>query len=315
MSLNPEQLYQHCKTILNSRKILNKIVVLCEGKIEIVQGRLSPQSYAQMEQMPDANFYKACVPNWWRQKLPQFFNCGNRKDVIDTYFTLLDLHNKDTNNSYLNPSKLFAIVDLDNQIQQINDDLYSDTEVIFQNLYSKMNVIESNASQHRIWVTGLIHKEAYFLLPELQVIFDDLPVAPTYDNQPLILEDVYLDMCRDISNDIDLQNNIQRACTRIDYCTGLDFTGSEELQNSWEIEYSNAADNVRKEELTIALLTIKKAKDFWNKILPSKEWTRPIDIYKDQLTLEIGRFYSQQENDPKNHIPFFFKILYQFVYK
>jgi hypothetical protein len=71
MSLNPEQLQEHCEIILKSREIKNKIVVLCEGDIHI-EGRKSPQSYKKMKQMPDANFYKACVPRWWRQKRPNF---------------------------------------------------------------------------------------------------------------------------------------------------------------------------------------------------------------------------------------------------
>ena len=92
--------------------------MLCEGDISKNQGRLSPQLYKRMEQMPDSNFYKACVPHWWSQHRPQFFNCGDRKDVIDTYFALSELHAKDSTNSYLEPNRLFALVDLDIQIQR-----------------------------------------------------------------------------------------------------------------------------------------------------------------------------------------------------
>ena len=120
MGLSSEELQQHCQQILKQSRIKNKIVILCEGlRSNQNQGRPSPQSYKRMEQLPDANFYNACVPNSWKQYRPQFFNCGDRKDVIDTYFNLLELHNKDISNSYLNPEKLFAIVDLYNQIQKI----------------------------------------------------------------------------------------------------------------------------------------------------------------------------------------------------
>ncbi|WP_228060573.1 MULTISPECIES: hypothetical protein [unclassified Coleofasciculus] len=130
MSLSSEQLEQHCKTILQSRRIRNKIVVLCEGDIPKIQGRPSPQSYGRMEEMPDANFYKACVPKGWTQYRPQFFNCGDRKDVIDSYFSLLDLHNQNKDNSYLNPDKLFAVVDLDLQVQAIdNYSIFQSSEV------------------------------------------------------------------------------------------------------------------------------------------------------------------------------------------
>jgi hypothetical protein len=125
MSLNPEQTKKHCEVILQSRRIKNKIVVLCEGVTPKIQGRESPQSYKAMEQMPDANFYKACVPTWWRQKLPEFFNCGDRKDVIDTYFTLLTLHKQDSTNSYLDCDRLFAIIDLDLQLQTIDNYIFT----------------------------------------------------------------------------------------------------------------------------------------------------------------------------------------------
>ena len=101
MSLNPEQLKEHCEIILKSPIIKKKIVVLCERPIPDIEGRRSPQAYKKMEEMPDANFYKACVPRWWREKLPQFFNCGDRASVINTYLKLLKLHQQDTRNSYL----------------------------------------------------------------------------------------------------------------------------------------------------------------------------------------------------------------------
>ncbi|MFB2938524.1 hypothetical protein ACE1B6_25020 [Aerosakkonemataceae cyanobacterium BLCC-F154] len=108
MSFDPAQLKRHCEIIIQSRRIKNKIVVLCEGEggIKDNRYRLSPQTYARMEQMPDANFYKACVPRWWSQYKPEFFNCGDRKDVIDTYFALLEIHQQDSENSYLTPGLL-----------------------------------------------------------------------------------------------------------------------------------------------------------------------------------------------------------------
>lgn len=48
MSFDPGKLKQHCEIIIQSRRIKNKIVVLCEGEggIKDNQYRLSPQSYA-----------------------------------------------------------------------------------------------------------------------------------------------------------------------------------------------------------------------------------------------------------------------------
>lgn len=79
MSLNPEELQEHCKIILKSNRIENKILVLCEGKIPELGGRRSPESYKEMERIPDANFYKACIPQGWSQYRPQFFNVAIAK--------------------------------------------------------------------------------------------------------------------------------------------------------------------------------------------------------------------------------------------
>lgn len=313
MSLNPEQLEKHCKAILQSPRIKNKLVVLCEGDIRKTQGRESPQSYKAMEQMPDANFYKACVPTWWRQKLPEFFNCGDRKDVLDTYSTLSILHEKDTTNSYLDPEQLFAMIDLDLQLQKIDNYIFTDTEAIFRNLYEKSQVKEQNAAQHRIWITGLIHKEAYFLTPELQPIFDNCCNKAIYKGNSAVLASIYLDMADAICSDLDLQNNLQRAFDRISYCSGLDCTEVQAFQASWKQRFQNAVDETDKNQSIAVLLTIKKAKDYWHQIKPFGDFSREDWVFREQLSLEIGRFYSEQTSDVKSHIPFFFKTLYEFV--
>ncbi len=103
-----------------------------------------------------------------------------------TFFTLLERHSKLRQYSYLNPDKLFAIVDLDIQSQEMSQSYpFSDTEAIFEHLYDKGKVNKKNANQHRIWVTGLIHKEAYFIEPALQSVFDTFPL--TFNTVPLKL--------------------------------------------------------------------------------------------------------------------------------
>lgn len=318
MSLKPEELQQHCQQILKQRRILNKIVILCEGPISNEnQGRLSPQSYSKMEQMPDANFYNACVPKNWRQYRPQFFNCGDRKDVIDTYFNLLELHNKNINNSYLTPEKLFAIIDLDIQIQNIANNYdykFSDTEEIFTHLYEKARVKEQNVKEHRIWVTGLIHKEAYFLIPELQSVFDTSLNTPSYDGNMLCLEKIYLEMADDVIHDADLQNNLAKVSNRISYCTGLDCSEIQKLCNSWKSEFKACNDELRKNDLIYGLLTLKKAKNYWKQIQAPADWSSTPEAFKDQLLLGIAKFYAENSNNPKYHISFFLEILSQLVY-
>jgi hypothetical protein len=313
MGLKPEQLRQHCQTIVQLRKIKNKIVVLCEGGIWDIKSRPSPQSYSKMEQMPDANFYKACVPRWWSQYRPEFFNCGDRKDVIDTYFQLIKLHHEDKANSYLSPEKLFAIVDLDLQVQKIENYSFLDTEAIFSHLYEKSEVNKQNAKEHRIWVTGLVHKEAYFLVPELQLVFDNYTTVPMYKSSHLLLQDIYTKMAEEICFDSDLQNIFSKVSNRLIHCSGIDCSCLENLQDSWKYQFQNAVDDFRKNELVLALLTIKKAKDYWNRIQPPTDWTRTSEVFREQLSLEIARFYSEQSNDARYHIPFFLETLYQYV--
>jgi len=322
MSFNPEQLQEHCEIILKSPSIKNKIVVLCEGKIPDIQGRKSVQSYKAMKETQDASFYMACIPRWWRQTkqyMPQFFNCGDRKDVIDTYFTLPILHEKDTTNSYLHPDRLFAIIDLDLELQKIENYKFTDTEAIFRNLYEKSQVKEENAEQHRIWITGLIHKEAYFLTPELQSVFDNYPHAPIYKENLALLTNIYSDMADAISSDSSLQANVKRARAfeRISYCSELDCTelDLDKFQHSWKDQFQNTTDATQKHELIVALLTIKKAKEYWKQIKPPADWSGNEKEFREQLSSEIGRFYSEQSSDVKSHIPFFFKTLHKCLNK
>ncbi|MCP4133881.1 MAG: hypothetical protein GY754_23125 [bacterium] len=312
MSLTPDELTEHCTTILESRRIKNKIVLLCEGDIQVVKGQRSPTIYRRMETMPDSNFYKACIPTGWTALLPQFFNCGDKISVLNTYVTLLELHNKSPEKSYLSPDKLFALVDLDLQFQETTRPYdFKDTEEIFHDLYDKGKVNEANTHKHRIWVTGLIHKEAYFLHPELQDFFDNYPTPPAFNGTKLNLEGIYTAMSGAIDSDTDLADNFDRARARISYCDTLDLANTNRLKESWQREYQNASDVAQKHDLSCALLTIKKAKDYWAKIkpLPDSDWTRNDGVYREQLLLKIGKFYSQESQNSDHHIPAFFKTL------
>jgi len=313
MGFNQEQLEEHCWVILNSARIRNKPVVLCEGEITQLEGRPSPTTYRRLEKLPDSNFYKACIPLWWKNYLPTFFNCGNRKDVLDTYFTLLDLHKKNIDKSNLTPEILFAILDLDIQIQKVDNYHFPDTSKIFDSLYIKLRVNEENASKHQIWVTGLIHKEAYFLMPDIQVVFDSYCIAPMYNDENILLENIYKEMSEQITQDKDLEENLSIIAKRIGYCEKLDFTNTFQLKESWQQQFRETSNSLEKTELILALLAIKKAKHFWNKIQPDQNWTRPPVSFKEELSLEIGRFYSRQSYDTKYHIHCFFKTLYQFM--
>ncbi|MBO1046774.1 MAG: hypothetical protein HEQ10_03030 [Dolichospermum sp. DEX182a] len=319
MNTYQKKLMQHCNEILGNPNIRQRIVVLCEGQGSILN--LSDETtvnYGKMKQMPDADFYIKCIPKTWKTYKPEFFNCQGRTGVIDTYFKLLELHEEGSRESYLNPDKLFAIVDLDLQSQNIDNYGFSNTEEIFSNLYQQGQVNEENTRNHRIWVTGLIHKEAYFIIPELQEVFDNYINVPMYNSQKLILEDIYITMADAIINSNDLNNNLSTVSNRISHCSGLDCTDLEKLRDSWKEQFENSPDETHKNELIYALLMLKKVKDnktqedYWEDIKPPSDWTNTEEVFRDELLRQIAKFYSEQSNYAKYHIPAFMQFLKHF---
>lgn len=311
MSLNSEELDKHCKNILNSRRALKKIVILCEGQIPS-NTRRSPQAYGRMEQMPDSNFYKACIPHWWKQSKPEFFNCGDRTDVINTYFRLIEL-NQTEQSTYLTSDKLFAIVDLDsNQSNLPTDYPFASTEGIYYDLYHQHEINRDRIDNHRIWVTGLIHKEAYFLLPELQDFFDsEWQLEPQYNHKTLILNEIYQDMVKEIVGDRDLEQNFKNITKRINYDTTLDCTTIETLQKTIQSQLNSCSDI---SSLIRSLFAVKRVKPYWKQINPPDRWTSSINNFYDQLSLQIARFYSYQTDSSQNHLSCLFSRLYQRFY-
>lgn len=314
MGLDPQQLSEHCRYILRQRRIKGKIVVLCEGDLQMVDGRLSPQTYGRMEQLPDANFYKACVPTWWRENRPEFVTCGDRNGVINTYFTLQALHRKDPNQSFLNPDKLFALVDLDLQPGAIaNDYPFPDTEAIFGHLYKQGQVNLEAAFQHRIWTTGLIHKEAYFLAPDLAEWFTNSHFRPTYCQRPLFLRDFYFQMADAMVACADVQTNWPVVTQRLQNHRELDCTNPESLSQSWQRCYQTAKDDAHRRQLSLALLTIHPSKPFWQAIEPSEDDNRSGQQFREQLSLHIAKDYYAKQTDPlRHHLVTLFQTLAQF---
>jgi len=322
MSLNEYEIKAHCERIAKAPRAKNKIIILCEGKIQESNERPSPQTYSKMETLPDASFYKKCVPTFWRNRLPEFFICGDREDVLNSFFTLLEMHDQpERPDSYLDSNKLFAIVDLDIQKTKIRgretclDYAFENTEDVFYNLYDRLTVNELNSKHHRIWVTGLIHKEAYFLTPNLQTVFDNYPNIPHYNNTTIDLEKIYMDMINEIcQGNNDLKENWQSVFKRIEYCVYLDFNGIMEFQDSWNTAYTHVVDALEKKRLILALLTLVKSKEYWRKVEPPSYWSSGDEKFREQLSFEIARFYSKEECNCENHLSFFFKTLYDIVY-
>lgn len=314
--LSPEiPLDQHCENIYRSRSIKNKIIVLCEGDISRVAGSASPQSYRQLQKYPDANFYQRCIPKTWLGKRPEFFNCGSCTQVIKTYFRLLELHqNQSIADSCLDVNKLFAIVDVD--IQKITlDETYpfQDTDAIFCNLYQNARVNPEHASKHKIWVTGLVHKEAYFVVPELQKIFDNHPIKLQFAGEPLDLKKLSLQMAKDMSKLNDLIQHFDAIKHRIAYFSAIPSNHLAEWQQTW-LDLFSKADADAQNQLIYLLFTIMKAKDYWEKKLIPVEVDTSQERVREQLMLKIADFYAETPATEHFHIPYFLKIIYDITY-
>jgi hypothetical protein len=307
MSFTGDELEQHCQYILGERRIKNKIVILCEGGRYDGKERLSPQSYRRMEELPDANFYNACIPSYWRERRPQFFNCGDRHDTLSTYFKLLELQNQ-PELSYLSPDLLFALVDIDLNTAKIEDKEYgfADTEEIFHDLYLNLKTQLDKLPQHRIWVTGLMHKEAYFINPALQSIFDEYEIPIEYRENPIDLHSVYQNIITDLERDPDLCQHFTKAVKRICHCDKLNLKNPQLLAESWQKLY-NFPEKVET-ELIFALLAIAKSKPYWQKVMANSPARQ-----REALSLQIARrFYAEQNGEDCDlyHLPCFFTYLY-----
>lgn len=326
MSLKKEELQNYCKSILRQERIRDRILILCEGKIlkeEIRISRRSPESYqAQLPQVdqdekitPDSSFYKKCIPDSWFQfdLVPKFINCGNCDDVIKIYINLSEMLSQDTAQQYIHPKEIFAIIDLDNQIKKINNYPFKNTQEIFFNLYENTKINKANAEgNHKIWVTGLIHKEAYFLIPELQQFFDEYKPQFFYKNSKIILQDIYHAMILEIEKDKNLASNLEIVSARIKHYLGLDFNSLDQLKNICLNIFERETNEDRKRELISSLLTVIKVKDnYWKNIKPEQGLN--VHQHREQLELEIAsKFYAKQTDDEaaaKYHIPYFFKML------
>jgi hypothetical protein len=317
---------QHCLKIIQSPQIKNRIVILCEGKIPDL-GRFSPSAYGKNDHLPDANFYKACLPQNWRSKLPVFFNSGSRSEVLKTYQTLIKIHSQHLEISRLTPDKIFVLLDIDLQSEDLQNYAFDSIDIAFQDLFTQHQINIDRLQHHRIWFTGFIHKEAYFLAPELQEFFDtlaDISYYPgcAYQNNPLSLNHVYQDMAKDLTNDQDLVINWHRATNRINHYKNLNLDTPEKLQQSWQNEWSSSlregyANDEQTKQLIYTLLTIRKVKPYWENIHPSNEpatnnCKQEWQSFRDDISLLIGRrVYAHQEGKPHQHLACFFKYLYQ----
>jgi len=301
MSLSQQELIEHCKTIMSVERLRNKIVILCEGKVpENIKETKSPHFYRKLEHIPDADFYNSSIPyRMKRLNKPIFYSSGDRVDVLNTFQYLTE--NGNHPNSYLDVNKLFALVDLDIQPNDISDYPYKTTETIYNDLYFETNINQLKIKNHRILVTGLIHKEAYFLLPELKNVFNTANFKPYFDGSPLDFDKLYIQIADESFSNADFSLNFYEVIKRVKYCSSLDTSNINIFVNTWKTSYQNTTDIVEIETLVYTLLKVRKAKEYWHKI-ESNSTSFDNIRYREQLQKEIGNFYSTAPNLPKFHI-------------
>lgn len=284
--------------ILSSRRIQDRLVVLCEGDIlPMEEGRpLSPQMYGRLEQMPDANFYKACISrDWQNYKLPQFFNCGGRSQVLQTYRDVLKKHAEaPAGSSYLSPEKLYALVDLDLHVDEMPEDYpFRTTEDVHAALYNDGQIQGDPDPRHRIWVTALIHKEAFFVWPKTEKAWAN-GLAPVFEEAPLELHHLYTAAARELAQNRGVANQIDIVRARLDRFNAgarLDCRDAARLSQSWLAAFGAHITDEDDEMLVKALLAVANVKAQWLKIIPDPRQgsTMPPERFREQLALSIGR--------------------------
>lgn len=280
--------------ILRTPAIRNRIVVLCEGDRLAVAGNHapSPQMYSRLENTPDSSFYQACVPRCWcGQRLPRFFNCGGRSDVIHVFEALREAHRADPG-SYLDPDKLYAIVDLDLQAASMPDGYpWSTTEDVHATLFDDGVLDDDTDDRHRIWVTAVIHKEAFFVLPKTRAAFAD-GVTPYFRDAPLDLRTLHVAASHRLAEDATPTGHLQLMSQRISrFAAGrrLSCASGEDLGTSWRAEAEHASEE-EYEALVRALLAVARIKPLWSEIVPDPRHDAiPAESFREQLALNVAR--------------------------
>jgi len=292
--------------ILRTPAIRNKIVVLCEGDRITVDGdhAPSPQMYSRLENTPDSSFYQQCVPRrWCGRQLPRFFNCGGRSDVIYTFDALRKAHRAHPAGSHLDPDKLYAIVDIDLQAAPMPDDYpWSTTEDVHAALFEDGSLKADTDDRHRIWVTTVIHKEAFFVFPETVAALVE-GVTPYFRDSPLDLRALHVAASHRLNEDAGPAGHLQLMSQRIcRFAAGrrLSCVSGEDLGTSWRTDAQHASDE-EYGALVRMLLAVARIKPLWSEVIPdpSGDTMLPPESYREQLALNVARAIAKLE--PQAH--------------
>jgi hypothetical protein len=161
------------------------------------------------------------------------------------------------------------------------------------------------------------------LAPELQEFFDRLAdftkyTKCAYRNNTFSLHNIYKEMIQDIPDDQDLNIHWTRATNRISHCHTLNLETPQDLQKSWQTEWSKISrESDPAHQLIRALLAIRKVKPYWERIHPANELVTDDSEkirreFRDDISLAIGsKVYAYQEGKPHQHLACFFNYLHQ----
>ncbi|MCX4247057.1 hypothetical protein [Paraliomyxa miuraensis] len=255
--------------------------------------------------MPDANFYRACVPRRWQNhRLPCFFTCGGRSQVLSVFAMLRTKHLEDPAASYLTPDKLYAIIDLDLHVERMPDGYpWSTTEDVHAALYSDGAIAAAPDERHRIWVTALIHKEAFFVLPGVEAAWaHGLP--PFFRGAPLSLRVVHSAVSERLKEDVELTERLEVVVERLRRFSGgqrLVCSSGQALGSSWRA-VAEHADEQEYAEILNALLAVAKVKPLWSEVVPEPKLGMPSPdaaFFRDQLALNVAAHIARLE--PHEH--------------
>lgn len=316
MSFSNDDLKKYCDEIILKRAALDRqIVVLCEGFNDNLKELLKDpvptigENFADLYQ--DAAFYQRSIPKWCRDKNIIFYICGNQASVIKAYFYLRNQY-QEKDDSRLDVNKLFAWIDIDTQKHPLPKNesyFFQSLESIYADLYINGIVNQATAKNHKIWVTGFLHKEAYFIIPELQYLFNQ--------HHFINLTDLYKNITESILRDKKfyplITENFNLIKERIKHHPLLYTAQSaDEFQEKWLAEFAKPNITLtEKDNLINALLIIVKSKTAWESI-QSESATKEIEpkTYRNQLSHKIAlEFYAKQPRESPHHIPSFFNAL------
>jgi len=294
----------YISTVLQSRRNLGKAIVLCEGAIDSIKNvGVNPSMYRRLERVPDANFYTNCLPKAaQRMNRPQFYTCGSRNDVLKIYAELRGRALSLGDQSYVDPDKVFALVDLDIQPSPIENYRFECTESVFNSLYEGTQISRGAINTHKIFTTGLVHKEAYFFLSSLCDLYGSYSPPALFDGSEVSLTELHKAICLNSLNDNDVVQNFEIVKSRLEHL-GSEFGSLQELVD-FLVE-----DGQFNSEYILDLFLFGKAKPYWERIDTDPSFGVAKERFQEQLSMQIAKFYSEADDD-NFHLTAILKSIY-----